>query len=84
MLSWKNLISSFLQTLPFTIGFTGGHLLVIRERTVKTLWSDDIDELQELWQEVFLPSGWDVKKPVEVKFNWRKMKTMYVLKLVKK
>ena len=52
-------------------------------KKIKKIWSSDLVEVDRLWKEVYLLDGWDVEKPVEIKWNWIKFEYQYLL-IIKK
>ena len=56
----------------------------VTNSAVITIWTNDLDEAQRMWEKVYLPDGWDVKEPIETKWNWGKFEWQYRFKLVKK
>lgn len=47
-----------------------------------TLWFNDFEEMEFTCLN-YTRSGWNVKEPVKIKFNWREFKWMLKIKLVK-
>lgn len=52
-------------------------------KKVITIWTRDIDHAQSLWEDVLCPDGWDIKKPISVKFNWGKFTFGYQFEITK-
>jgi hypothetical protein len=50
--------------------------------TTKTLWSDNIYSLETTTIEM-IATGWRPLKALQPKFNWRKFRTMFFIKLKK-
>lgn len=48
-----------------------------------TIWCNDLDAAQKLWEKVYMPNGWDVKEPIETKWNWKRFDYEYRFKLIK-
>lgn len=42
---------------------------IVRQRTFS---ADTIEELETIWQTELMDNGWDVKKPMDIRWNWRK------------
>ncbi len=49
-----------------------------------TIWCNDLNAAERLWQEVYMPDGWDVKEPIDTKWNWKRFDYEYRFKLIKK
>ena len=49
-----------------------------------TIWCNDLNAAERLWQEVYIPDGWDVKEPIDLKWNWKRFEYQYMFKLIKK
>lgn len=52
-------------------------------KTELTLWTDEIEDMENLWNE-FYKDCYEVVKTIDVKWNWKKFKYMYHSKLVLK
>lgn len=48
--------------------------------TVKEFWSDDLLYLERLFSDMF-EQGWIATKALQPKFNWRKFRTMFYIKI---
>jgi len=56
----------------------------VSNRTELTVWCSDFDFSKKLWEEVYLPDGWDIKEPIQTKWNWKRFNYEYRFKLTKK
>jgi len=63
-----------------------GNLLIfsVTNSAVITIWTNDLAEAQRMCEQVYLPDGWEVKEPIETKWNWKRFEWQYRFKLVKK
>ena len=48
-----------------------------------TICCSDLDAAEKLWQDVYMPGGWDVKEPIETRWNWKRFDYEYMFKLIK-
>jgi hypothetical protein len=46
-------------------------------KTIK-VWCEDVEDVEWKWQRMYEPFGFDIVNPVEVKFNFWKLKYMLV------
>jgi hypothetical protein len=53
-----------------------GNLLVF-DINQRIFSADSIEELEQIWQNELMDNGWDIKKPISVRFNWRKFDYEY-------
>lgn len=53
------------------------YLLNLFSVNQRTFSADTMEELEEIWQNKLMNNGWDVKKPLDVRFNWRKFDYEY-------
>lgn len=52
--------------------------------TFKKIWTYNLNQSEFQWQEMLLPHGWDVWSEVDVKYNKKRMTTMYMFEVYKK
>ena len=52
-------------------------------RRVLSIWCSELQEAEELWQKVYMPDGWDIEQPIEVKWNWKMFDYLYMFKVSK-
>ena len=43
----------------------------------RTFSADTMEELEQIWQNDLMNNGWDVKKPLDVRWSWRKFNYEY-------
>lgn len=58
-------------------------ILQLQGYEFKKLWDYDIEMADFRWKETLLPFGWDVWKPIDVKYNRKRMTTMYTFEVYK-
>ena len=49
-------------------------LYFVRQRTFS---ADTMEELENIWQNELMDKGWDVKKPLDVRWSWFKFDYEY-------
>lgn len=52
------------------------YLLNLFSVSQRTFSADTMEELEEIWQKL-VKNGWDVKKPIDVRFNCQKFDYEY-------
>ena len=52
------------------------------KKEVKTFWGDDPQSLELLYHTKSL-AGWDVCDKIKIKFNWKKLRCQFRMKLIK-
>jgi hypothetical protein len=51
---------------------------------VFTVWTDNLDDAEAFWRIACIGDKWNVKEPIKVKFDWKRLKSRYRFKLIKK
>jgi len=59
-------------------------VLQIKGYKFKVCWDYNLAQSEFRWQNTLLPYGWDVWTPIEVKYNRKRMTTMYTFEVYKK
>jgi predicted type IV restriction endonuclease len=59
-------------------------VLQIKGYKFKVCWDYKLTQSEFRWQKTLLPYGWDVWNPIEVKYNRKRMTSMYTFEVYKK
>ena len=51
------------------------------DNVVVTIWTNDLNNAQRVWEGVYMNDGWDIDEPIKVKWNWKRLEYQYRFKV---